>query len=347
MSEKYIVSSSPHVGSKLTTKKIMIHVIIALSFSVIAGTVLYGLYALFIVGLAVASSVFGEWLYNVIRKKPITVSDCSAIVTGLILGLNLPPTVPFYIPIVGGIFATMFVKMLFGGLGRNFANPAASARIFLVLSWAPHMTKYMLPIDYGVGAKAFVSGFRNIFSSSNFVTSATPLVGIKASAKLGNIDLPLLDMFLGKIGGSIGEVCSLAIIAGLIYLLVFRIIDWKIPVVYIASIVLFTLIFYKQGYNYILPTLLSGGILFGATFMLTDYSTSPFTFWGTIVFAAGAGLLTMLIRRFGGYPEGVCFSILLMNLFVPLLDKIFKPRPLGFVKKARKKKGGSDETTKD
>lgn len=336
MQEKYIVSSSPHVGTSLTTKKIMLHVIIALSFPLVAGIVFFGLYSLFLVALSVAGAVFGEWLYNKLRKKPITVYDLSAVVTGLILGLNLPPTVPFYIPIVGGVFATLFVKMLFGGLGKNFANPAATARVFLALSWTAQMTRFMPPINYSTRPLDFFAGFKNIFSSASYITTATPLGTIKTSAQTGFLNLNLLDMFLGRIGGSIGEVCSLAIILSLIYLLVFKIIDWKIPLTYLASSVIFTLIFYKKGYNFILPSLLSGGLLFGATFMLTDYATAPKTFGGVIVYAILAGLLTILIRRYGGYPEGVCLSILIVNILAPLLDKIFKPKPLGFVKKKRK-----------
>ncbi|HHX49311.1 MAG TPA: RnfABCDGE type electron transport complex subunit D [Clostridiales bacterium] len=334
--DKYIVSSSPHVGTNLTTKKIMLHVIIALSFPLIAGVVIFGLYSLFIVGLSVAGAVFGEWIYNKARKAPITVYDLSAVVTGLILGLNLPPTVPFYIPVVGGIFATLFVKMLFGGLGKNFANPAATARVFLSLSWTAQMTRFMSPINYAQKPLDFFAGFNNIVSSAKYITSATPLGTIKTSAQTGFVDVNLLDMFLGKIGGSIGEVCAIAIILSLIYLLVFKIIDWKIPLTYIVSVIIFTLIFYKKGYNFILPTLLSGGLLFGAIFMLTDYATAPKTFWGVITYAALAGLLTILIRRYGGYPEGVCLSIVLVNIVAPLLDKIFKPRPLGYVKKKKK-----------
>lgn len=338
MSEKYLVSSSPHVGTKYTTKKIMLHVIVASSFPLIAGVIFFGLYSLFLVALAVAGAVFGEWLFNIIRKKPISVYDLSAVVTGMILGLNLPPTVPFYIPIIGGIFATMFVKMLFGGLGKNFANPAATARVFLALSWTAQMTRFMDPINYASNAKGFVLGFKNILSSATYITTATPLATIKAGAQQGLPNMNLLDMFLGRIGGSIGEVCSLAIILALVYLLVLRIIDWKVPLIYLASCVIFTLIFYKDGYNFILPTLLSGGLLFGATFMLTDYATGTKTFLGTVVYAALAGLLTILIRRYGSYPEGVCLSIVLVNILAPLLDKLFKPKPFGYVNKKKEKK---------
>ena len=271
--EKLIVTSSPHVGSALTTKKIMLHVIIALCFPLIAGVVLYGFYALFVVLLAVASSVGSEWFYNLIRKKPDTTGDLSAIVTGMILGLNLPPTVPFYVPLIGGIVAIMLVKMLFGGLGKNFAHPAATARVFLLLA------------------------------------------------------------------GTIGETCKIALIASLIYLLIFKIIDWKIPVGYFLSVAFFSLVFYKDGWNFILPNLMSGGVMFAGIFMLTDYTTSPDTRLGTWIFAVGAGLMTLLIRRYGGMNEGASFAVLLMNLLVPLIDKGFKSRPFGYKKPPKKPKG--------
>ena len=344
--KRFIVSSSPHVGSSLSTTKIMIHVCIALSFCLVAGVVLYGFYSLFLVVLAVLSAVGAEALYCVITKKPLTIKDFSSVVTGMIVGLNLPPTAPFYAPIVGSVFAIMIVKMLFGGLGKNFANPAATARVFLLLAWTTKMTAFINPLDYAggkVSAGDFFS-FRFIvdfLDKSSYVTGATPLASIKADAISGAVstDVSLLDLFLGNIGGSIGEVCALAIIVGAIYLLVFKIIDWKIPVVYLLSCSLFTLIFYKNGWNYILPNLLSGGILFGAVFMLTDYASSPNTRLGTIIFSFGAGLITILIRRYGGMNEGVSFAILLMNLLVPLIDKACRPKAFGYQKPPKKKKG--------
>ena len=336
--EKLIVTSSPHVGSALTTKKIMLHVIIALCFPLIAGVVLYGFYALFVVLLAVASSVGSEWFYNLIRKKPDTTGDLSAIVTGMILGLNLPPTVPFYVPLIGGIVAIMLVKMLFGGLGKNFANPAATARVFLLLAWGTQMMTFIAPIDYssGVAAARLFAGF---VDETAYVTSATPLAVIKGAAATGSADVNLLDMFLGNIGGTIGETCKIALIASLIYLLVFRIIDWKIPAGYFLSVAFFSLVFYKDGWNFILPNLMSGGVMFAGIFMLTDYTTSPDTRLGTWIFAVGAGLMTLLIRRYGGMNEGASFAVLLMNLLVPLIDKGFKSRPFGYKKPPKKPKG--------
>lgn len=342
--KKFIVSSSPHVGSSLFTRKIMIHVCIALSFCLIAGVVLYGFYSLFLVLLSVISAVGAEALFCVIRKKPLTIWDASAVVTGMIVGLNLPPTAPFYVPIIGSVFAIMLVKMLFGGLGKNFANPAATARVFLLLAWTTKMTAFINPLDYAGGkvtAGDFFS-FRFIVDFSgkaNYVTGATPLAGIKADAIAGvaTADVSLLDLLFGTIGGSIGEVCAIAIIVAAVYLIALKIIDWKIPVIYITSCALFTLIFYKSGWNYILPNVLSGGMLFGAVFMLTDYSSSPNTRLGTVIYSVGAALITMLIRRYGGMNEGVSFAILLMNLLVPLIDKACKPKPFGYKKPPKKK----------
>jgi len=333
---KLLVSSSPHIGTKLTTQKIMIHMIIALSFPLIAGVVIFGLYSLAVVLVAAASAVLAEMLYNKLTKTPYTIKDCSAVVTGMILGLNLPPSVPLYVPIVGSVFAIMVVKMLFGGIGKNFANPAATSRVFLLLSWTGVMRSYMQPLDYSQGVwKALVSGFTN-----QYVTSATPLAEIKESAATGILpdSANLLDLFLGRIGGSIGEVCAIAILLGFVYLMVFKIIDWKLPVAFVAASALAALVFYNNGWTYILPTLLSGGLLFGAVYMVTDYSTSPNTAIGKVIFAAGAGFLTVLFRRYSGFDEGASIAILLMNLIVPLIDKMI-PKPFGYrkpVKEAKK-----------
>lgn len=336
---RLLVSSSPHIGTKLTTQKIMLHMIIALSFPLVAGVVIFGLYSLAVVLVAVASAVLAEMLYNKLTKAPLTVKDCSAIVTGMILGLNLPPSVPLYVPVVGSVFSIMIVKMLFGGLGRNFANPAATSRVFLLLSWTGAMRAYMQPVDYSQGVwKALVSGF-----TKQYFTSATPLADIKVSAPMGILpdSANLLDLFLGRVGGSIGEVCAIAIILGFIYLMFFKIIDWKLPVSYIAASALSALIFYKNGWNFVLPTLLSGGLLFGAVYMVTDYSTSPNTAAGKVIFAAGAGFLTVLFRRYSGFDEGASIAILLMNLVVPLLNK-WIPRPFGYIKPAKPNKAAKE-----
>ena len=224
-SYKYIVSTSPHVTCRRTTRSIMFDVIIALIPATFASFLLFGLYSLLMTLLTVASAVFGEYLYNLIRKKPHTVNDLSAVVTGLLLGLNLPPTVPFYIPIIGGIFATLVVKMLFGGLGKNFANPAITARIFVMLSWTVAMTTFVKPVDLSLGAHELVKYFNG--DTVTALTSATPLVSLKT----GGTSASALDLFLGRVGGSAGETCALALIIGGIYLAIRKVIDIKIPLI--------------------------------------------------------------------------------------------------------------------
>ena len=322
------MSVSPHITAKPTTRSIMLEVVIALLPAVAASIAFFGFYSLFIILLSVGASVFGEFLYNAMRKRPQTIGDFSAVVTGVLLGLNLPVTVPFYVPIIGGFFATMVVKMLFGGIGRNFANPALTARIFLLLAWAGFMTSFVEPINWANGEafKYFSCALKGADGVA-VVTSATPLSGGVAT---------VLDAFLGRIGGSLGETSALALLIGGIYLAVRKIIDWKIPVIFIATTAFFTLVFGKFQNGAELPmALFSGGLMLGAFFMATDYSTSPNTFWGVIVYAFGCGFLTALIRRFGGYPEGVSFAILLMNIVTPYIDKAFIPRPFGY----RPKKG--------
>ena len=344
---KLIVSVSPHIVSDSSTRKIMLDVCIALVPALISSIVFFGFYALFLVLLTVGSAVLGEFLYNAIRKKPQTIGDCSAVVTGLLLGLNLPVTVPFYVPIIGGFFATMIVKMLFGGIGKNFANPAITARIFLLLAWTTFMTKFVPPIDIknwgGECWKYFNCALNGGGEWISEIASATPLSAFKS----GNNDLNLLHMFLGYTGGSIGETCIPALLLGGIYLLAKRVIDWKIPTIFICTTVLFTLIF--GGVSAILPNLLGGGLFLGAFFMATDYSTTPNTKLGVCIFAFGCGFLTVLIRFFGGYPEGVSFAILLMNILTPLLDKWIVPKPFGFVRKKKEKpvKAEGDKALKE
>lgn len=328
-----LVSPSPHVGSGWTTKKLMIAVIVALMPSLIASVYFYGAYPLVVTALSVGSAILAEFIYNKLSKQDVTVSDGSAAVTGLILALCLPPVLPLYIPIIGAFFAIIVVKMLFGGIGKNFANPAGTARIFLLLSFSSAMSKYARPVDWSQGfVEGMFSYFNGIGHNIDSITSATPLGG---AIPEGNLDgLNLLDMFLGNMGGSIGEVSALAILIGGLFLIVLKVIDWKVPVAVIVSSTLFTLIFY-QDVAYILPMLLSGGLLFGAFFMATDYATTPNTDIGRIIFGIGVGFFTVLIRKYGGYPEGASFAILLMNLTTPFIDKYIITRPFG---KKREKK---------
>ena len=329
------VSSSPHIVSPANTQRIMLDVIIALCPAVIAMVLLYGFYPLFLTVLSVATAVFCEWAFNLVTRRPQSVRDLSAVVTGIILALNLPPVVPFYVPIVGAAFAIVIVKMLFGGIGRNFANPAITARIFLMLAWTGVMTQFVSPIDLSDGANLFTYFNQGVsISLPDAITTATPLQNVKDAISSGANPaegLSALDMFLGRIGGSAGEVSALAVLIGGVYLAVRRVIDVKIPVLYIGSTALFTAIFFADsGYagEYVWTYLLGGGLMFGAFFMATDYATSPKTPVAVVIYGVGLGLLTVIIRKFGTMNEGVSFAILLMNIVTPLLEKI-KRKPFG------------------
>lgn len=334
---RYLVSSSPHIASSRTTRNIMLDVIIALMPAVIAMVAIFGFYPLLNTLVCVGFCVLFEFLFNLIRKKEQTVGDLSAVVTGIILALNLPAVVPIYVPVVGALFAIVIAKMLFGGIGRNFANPAISARIFLLLAWTSVMTSFVAPLDWSsLADNNMFFSVSNVFNIKmpDLVTSATPLAHVKEALELGTnpaTGINALDMFLGRIGGSAGEVSSLAILIGGVYLLIRKVIDWKIPLIYILSTVIFTAIFYSNtGYvgEYVWTYLLGGGLLFGAFFMATDYATSPKSPIAVIIYGIGLGLLTVIIRKFSSMSEGVSYAILLMNIATPLLDKI-KVKPFG------------------
>jgi len=339
---KYIVSSSPHIANNRTVFGIMAEVLIALIPAVVASVYFFGFYALFLEILSVGSAIGAEALFNRITKREQTIQDGSAAVTGLLLALNLPASVPFYVPIIGSAFAIIFVKMLFGGIGKNFANPAIVGRIFLLLAWAALMTSFVKPIQWGQG-EAF-KYFRCILRGANgfkdvaAVTTATPLENL---TKIGVESKELMPMFLGYIGGSLGETSVLALLIGGVYLIVRRIIDWRVPVTFIGTVAVFSLIYGAatgHSASLVLPSVLGGGLFLGAFFMATDYSTTPNTKMGLALFAFGCGLITSLIRFFGNYPEGVSFAILIMNIVTPYIDKAIKPRPFGYVKK--KSEGG-------
>lgn len=337
MLEKYVVSSSPHISSSRTTRNIMGDVLLALVPAVIAAVLLYGFYPLFVILLSVGSAVLGETLYNKIRKFPNTVKDLSAVVTGVIFALSIPPVVPVYVPVIGGLFATVLVKMLFGGLGKNFANPAVTARIFVVLAWGTALNTFVPVIDLSNGFSEMFKYFGMNSTELSAIASATPLGVIKDGLKTGtSLDVLLQslsnsDMFLGTIAGCAGEVSALALIIGGVYLLVRKVIRFEIPVLFVATTVFGAVIFYGD-FDMALPTLLSGGLLFGAIFMATDYTTNPNTTIGRIIFAVGCGLLTIIFRKLGRMAEGVSFAILLMNIVTPLLDKWIKPKPFGYQK---------------
>lgn len=321
MSElKFNVSTAPHVRTNETTTSIMRHVLIALFPTILAGTYFFGFRSLIIAAICVVSCVAFEYLYQRIMKRSVTIGDLSAAVTGLLLALTLPVTAPWWLCIIGSAVAILLAKQLFGGIGDNFLNPALTARAVLLASWPARMS-----------GTAFVNP--NYLGSIDSLSSATPLAyGAKLSGGTS-----MLDLLIGKIPGTIGEVCKIAILIGFVYLLVMHVISWHVPVIIVLSTGLFTWLFSGGGIETPLIAMLQGGILFGAVFMATDYSTCPMTAQGQVIFAFGIGLLTAVIRCFAGYPEGVTYAILFMNIVTPLLDKYIKPRIYGEVKE---KKGG-------
>lgn len=321
-----IVSPSPHVKSEDSTRGLMLDVIIALLPALCVSIYYFGWRALGVIVVSVAASVFFEWGYRKITKKNSTISDLSAIVTGILLAFCLPVTVPYWTVIIGAFFAIVIVKQLFGGIGKNFMNPALAARAFM-FSWPVIMTTWTAP---GTILKFFGS-------NADVVTSATPL------SFLHNGSLPdtgLLQLFLGNCGGSLGETCAAALLLGGIYLVIRRVISPRIPLAFIGTVAIVTFIFPKGGADrltWMLAELLSGGLLLGAIFMATDYVTSPVTKKGQWLYGVGCGLITVFIRYFGSYVEGVSYSILIMNVCVYLLDKVGKPKRYG----TSKKKGGA------
>lgn len=326
--KNYKVAASPHKLDSSNTRRIMADVLIALVPCLVCGVVFYGLYALMLVAVCVATCFVSEQIYNLVRKKPYTF-DLSCVVTGLILGLNLPPRAPWYIPIIGGVFAIIIVKMLFGGLGKNFANPAATARVFLLLAYSTLMTQYV-----GADVSNMLAG--------DLTTGATYLSGGISALKDSFWGVSgywgyVLQLLFGYVGGSIGETCKIAILAGGVYLTARRVIDWRIPVVYLLTAAVMVLVCYQSA-SEILLQLFSGGLMFGAVFMATDYATSPKWRYNRILYAIGLGIITVLIRRFGSYPEGTSLAILIMNLFVPIMDKFILPVRFGELTKSGKVK---------
>ena len=302
------ISSSPHIHCGTSTTSIMRDVIIALVPASVAGTLIFGLRSLLVIAVCVASCVLFEFLFSLIAKKDRTIGDLSAAVTGLLLALNLPANIPFWQCVVGCLFAIVIVKALFGGIGRNLVNPAITARVFMLVSFG------------NMATQAFPKGV-------DTVSGATPL------EQIANDNTPkLLDLFLGTTGGAIGETCAAALILGFIYLLVRRVITWHIPVSFVGSV--FVLSYFLEGFDAMkaLALILSGGLIIGAVFMATDYVTSPATARGKIVYGIGAGVLTVLIRYFGVYPEGVSFAILFMNILNPYIGKFTARKVFGGTK---------------
>lgn len=304
MSDNYNISSSPHTRSKVTTGHIMLMVVIALLPATVFGVVNFGLSALLVICVTVASAVLIEYVYQKLMHKKVTIHDFSAVVTGLLLALNMPPTAPWWLCVLGSIFAILVVKQVFGGLGQNFMNPALGARCFLLISFAGRMTAF----------------------TYDGVSGATPLALLKAGEKVN-----VFDMFLGNTAGTIGETSVVAILIGAIFLLVTGIIDIRIPGIYIASFIVFIIIFGGHGLDlhYIAAHLCGGGLMLGAWFMATDYVTCPITKRGQIVYGVCLGVLTGLFRVFGNSAEGVSYAIIFGNLLVPLIEKVTLPKPFG------------------
>ena len=306
MENKLYVSPPPHIKSSNSTHSIMLDVVIALIPALIAAVIIFGPRALIMTAVCVASCMVFEYLFRRLTKKESTVGDLSAVVTGMLLAFNLPVTLPYWMAIIGCFTAIIVVKQLFGGIGHNFVNPALLGRIVLFISFSSQMAKWAVPFDYSLGTDA--------------VTSATPLSGG---------DIPsYLNMFLGNMGGCIGETCTLALILGGIYLVIKKVINPVIPLTYLATVAVITLIAGADP----LFHLLSGGLMLGAIFMATDYTTSPTTFWGKVIFAAGCGIVTSLIRLYGTYAEGVSFAIIFMNILVPYIEKATRPKVFGGAK---------------
>ena len=319
------VSVSPHVHHADTTRSVMLDVLIVLLPALAWAVYQFGVRALWLTVATTASCVLFEFLWQKLLHKPVTVSDLSAAVTGVILAFNLPVGLPIWMAVIGAFFAIIVVKQLYGGIGKNVVNPALAARVFLMLAWTDRMT------DFSVSGGALL---RRV----DGVASATPM----AQMKSGNIaDLHLFDMFLGQESGSIGEVSVLLLVLGGVYLLLRRVIDWRIPVSFIGTVAFLSFMFPQiaqaNRIDYMLWQICGGGLMLGAIFMATDYTTSPVTKTGRVIYGIGCGLITVFIRFFGTYPEGVSFSILIMNTLVWYLDRYTKPVRFGGLKHGKTK----------
>ena len=302
MGENFNISASPHIRSKVTTSNIMLMVLISLLPATAFGIFNFGLSALVVVIVTTASAVLTEYVYQKLMHKKVTIGDYSAAVTGLLLALNMPPTAPWWMCVLGSVFAILVVKQVFGGLGQNFMNPALGARCFLLISFTGRMTTFVY----------------------DGVSGATPLALLKAGEKVN-----VMDMFIGNIAGTIGETSVIALLIGAIFLLMKGIIDIRIPAAYIGTFAVFTLIFGGFDFTYTLAHLCGGGLMLGAFFMATDYVTCPITPNGKLLYGVCLGILTGLFRMFGGSAEGVSYAIIIGNILVPLIEKVTLPKPFG------------------
>ena len=332
MKYQLTISSSPHIRASHSTTSIMGDVCIALTPALLFAIWLYGFRVLAVTVVSVAACVFFEWGYRRMMKKDSTVDDLSAVVTGLLLAFVCPPTVPYWVVVLGALFAIVVVKQLYGGIGKNFLNPALAGRAVMMASWAAIMTSWAKP-----GQRLSIVSNYTAEGALDGITSATPLASLKSSV------LPetgLMDAFIGNVGGCIGEASVLLLLLGAGYLFVRKVISPRIPLCFIGTVALLTFLFPQGGNDrltWMLWQLCSGGLMLGAIFMATDYVTSPVTPLGQVIFGIGCGVLTVLIRYFGGFPEGVSYAILIMNVTVGLLDKIGLPKRFGAVRE----KGGA------
>jgi len=315
MQNNFVVTSSPHLREKATSQRIMQEVCLALAPAGIASIVLFGYRAAILIAVCVATCVLSDFLWQKVTKQKVTISDWSAVVTGLLLAYNLPSSAPWWMAVIGSVLAIVLVKQFFGGIGSNFMNPALTARAVLFLSWSSIMGNNYPTANPG-----------NFLA--DVVTGATPLASIN-EGNLSNVNL--LDLLLGNHGGVLGETCAIALIIGGIYLIIRGIVDWRIPVFFIGTV--FVCYLLKDGAEAALYQVLAGGLLLGAFFMATDYATSPITSVGRIIMGIGCGLLLFVIRAFASYPEGCSFAILFMNVATPMIDRFTAPKPFGEVKK--------------
>ena len=310
MQKNLAVSSSPHLRSGASTRRIMQEVCLALAPAGIAGIVLFGAHAAALIAASVITCVLSEFIYQKLAKEKTTIGDWSAVVTGLLLAYNLPANAPIWLAVVGGVIAIVLVKQMFGGIGSNFMNPALTARAILFVSWSSLMSSYP-QTTFAVDA----------------TSSATPLALMGAGSVA---DVNLWNLVIGNCSGVLGETCKLAIIAGGVYMLIRRIIDWRIPVTFIGTVFLCYLL--KDGAEMAVYQIFAGGLMLGAFFMATDYATSPVTGIGKLIMGVGCGILLFVIRAYASYPEGCSFAILFMNVVTPLIDKFTMPKPFGEVK---------------
>ncbi len=322
MARKLIISVSPHIKSAVTTRRIMLDVIIAMLPALAASVYFFGLRALIVTLFCAGISVLAQYLFEILCKRDVEAGDLSAVVTGMLLGLNLPVTIPLWQAAIGSIFAIIVVKELFGGIGHNFANPAITARVMMLLSFSGTMTNW---------AK---------LEGADLVAGATPLASLKESLVDGSsVELPALsDMLIGNIGGSLGETSALALMIGGIYLICRKVIKWHTPVCFIATVFVGALLYSGFDFTFALSHILCGGLMLGAFFMATDYSTTPPTALGKAVFGIGCGLITLAIRLWGSYREGVSYAILFMNILTPYIARLTARKIFGAKKLA---KGGA------